>query len=329
MRRWHLKNSQLLDSKQSVPGSVASLALDLESVRELFNREANASTNSRKVHGQLQDCLAEDGDPNLVFDRAHQIVEEGLYDWFGNLQKIAGEFVTNLATIALGYPEPLNEDPASWARSRIKEFLDGWLDGLWSPQIVIWFHDAWGGPYLGCDEYDSWCAPTWVEKSRELTNDPANLDERITPERTEKLFRYWRRKFDMLLDHGLEQAEHTTRVNLALQRAPRAATNQVWTPDIESTIPAEGRKLLVRAGARKYRSPLKRAIRLRLTQQPNATDRRVCGWLDDEGAEEVPTAWVKNGDRTFLTVYEDPSRKHKIESMINKVRGDMRSQGLL
>lgn len=232
-----MKNSQLLDSKQSVPVSLASLASDLESVRNLFKREADASFNSIEVHDQLQDCIkhgaAEGGDPNLAFDRAHQIVEEGLYDWFGNLQKIAGEFVTNLATIALGYPEPLNEDPTSWARSRIKEFLDGWLDGLWSPQIVIWFHDAWGGPYLGCDEYDSWRAPTWVEKSRELTNDPANLDEQITPERTEELFRYWRRKFDMLLDHGLEQAEHTTRVNLALQRAPRAATNQAQLPDDE------------------------------------------------------------------------------------------------
>jgi hypothetical protein len=235
-----LKNSQLLDSKQSVPVSLAS---DLESVRHLFKREADASFNSIEVHDQLQDCIkhgaAEGGDPNLAFNRAHQIVEEGLYEWFGNLQKIAGKFVTNLATIALGHPE-LNDDPASWARGRTKESLDRWLDGLWSPQIVIWFHDAWGGPYLDCTQYDSWCAPTWVEESRELTTEPASLDERITPERTETLFKYWRRKIDVFLDHGLEQAEHITRVNLALQRVTRVPLKHGPRRNLEAELNPSG-----------------------------------------------------------------------------------------
>jgi hypothetical protein len=257
-----VKNPQLLDSRQNAPAGVASRPLVLESVLELFRKEADSSTNSMDVHSRLQDCIkhgaAEAADPTLVCDRAYQLVKEGLYEWLGILQKIAGEFVTKLATIAQAHPEYTTEDPASWARIRIKEFLDAWLDGWlndagawtpspiaiwftrWSPPIVIWFTEACDG--LDSGDCGSWCAPAWVEESRDLAKEPANLEERITPERTENLFRVWRRKFGINLDHGLEEAEHTTRVNLALQPAPRAATNQAQLPDDEPTIPVEGKK---------------------------------------------------------------------------------------
>lgn len=237
------------------PPLVTDLASVLESVQKLFNKEADCSTNAMDVHLQLQTCLeqgaAEGGDRNLVFDRAHQIMKKGLYDFLGSLQKIVDETVTKLATMARNHPEWTTEDPASWARSRIKELLDRWLDDPWHPQIAMWFHEALGGPDLDCTQHDSsWCAPTWAEESRELTNNPVNLDERITLERTEKLFKHWRHIFDRNLDRGLGEAEHPARVKLAMQPA-RLSADQ---PAAEAVTPNLQDRYLIQAD-RKMNDP--------------------------------------------------------------------------
>src|SRR5216684_357411 len=238
-----MKNPQPLRAEQIDSVFVTDLASVLDSVHKLFEDDAPSSMEGMYgAHRQLQACMAEK-DQNLAFERAHQIIKKGLSEWVWNLRKIAGAIVTNLADIALANPKWVTEDPASWARRRTKEFLDEWLDGggSWTrtkeflderwdtlerrrikestPKILIWLRQACDGPLLDFDRYESgrpepWCAPTWVGQSRDWTNDPAKLDERSTPELTEKLLRTKRRIFNFSLDYGLDKAEHAARVNL-------------------------------------------------------------------------------------------------------------------
>jgi hypothetical protein len=80
-----------------------------------------------------------------------------------------------------------------------------------------------------------------------------------------------------------------------------------------------------------YRSLLKRAVLVRLTQKPDATNRGLCDWLDDEGAElaALPPNLAKNGNRSFADAYLDDDLRRHLESSFSKVRKDMREAGLL
>lgn len=79
----------------------------------------------------------------------------------------------------------------------------------------------------------------------------------------------------------------------------------------------------------KYRSEMKRAILIQLTQDPDATDHQICRRLDEYGAAELPAKWRRTPqDRSFEDAYRDETRRHKIENAISKVRTDMRRAGL-
>jgi hypothetical protein len=83
-------------------------------------------------------------------------------------------------------------------------------------------------------------------------------------------------------------------------------------------------------GSLKYRSVLKRSILVALTRDPHASDLEICGWLDEEGAGELPANWASaSNDRSFETAYKDPRQRPKIHVTISKIRGDMRKNGLL
>jgi hypothetical protein len=83
-------------------------------------------------------------------------------------------------------------------------------------------------------------------------------------------------------------------------------------------------------GSLNYRSPVKRAILVELTQKPSANDLEICRGLDADGAVELPARWqAKQGGRLFFDAYMDPVRRRKIEITISKVRADMRQKGLL
>ncbi len=81
---------------------------------------------------------------------------------------------------------------------------------------------------------------------------------------------------------------------------------------------------------RRYRSAIRRAILIQLTQKPDATDIEVCRALDADGGVELLESWKrKPEDRLFVEVYLDPRRRNKIESLISKVRADLSKSGLL
>jgi hypothetical protein len=107
--------------------------------------------------------------------------------------------------------------------------------------------------------------------------------------------------------------------------------------DINSELSAELHEPLrspevpgIYRGSLNYRSPVKRAILVELTQKPSANDLEICRGLDADGAVELPARWqAKQGGRLFFDAYMDPVRRRKIEITISKVRADMRQKGLL
>lgn len=213
----------------------------LDSVGKLFEKDACRSIDGMfDVHHQLHACIehgaAEGGDANLAFERAHEIVREGFDKWMWKLREIAGATVTDLATIARAHPEWAIKDSASWACSRTKELLDDYLYGWRLPRIAIWFRQACDGRDLDFDRFEHgrpepWCAPTWVARSKDWTNDPASLDERLTPELTQKFLQTRRREYDLSLEVWMKEAEHAARVSVAMQSATAEHGKVTAEPD--------------------------------------------------------------------------------------------------
>ncbi|PYX70952.1 MAG: hypothetical protein DMG72_17865 [Acidobacteria bacterium] len=78
-----------------------------------------------------------------------------------------------------------------------------------------------------------------------------------------------------------------------------------------------------------YRSKLKNAIAHCLRQQPHASNRDICNWLDEKWETDLPPEWDKKRNRSFASAYEDPAIRAKIDPRISEVRADMRKRELL
>jgi hypothetical protein len=79
----------------------------------------------------------------------------------------------------------------------------------------------------------------------------------------------------------------------------------------------------------RYRSHLKRAILIQLTKKRDATDLEICRALDADGAIDLPANWSIGKNRLFESVYMNPATRGRVESVISKVRADLRKMGLL
>jgi hypothetical protein len=230
-----LKSPQQIHPEQIQAPIGSALSKDLASVLDsvwmVFEEDACATMDGvLDVHDRLQECIehgaAEGGDPNLAFESAHRIITEARHKWIWDLQKVAADYVIKLATIALARPESVTENPASWARGRTKELVGRWLDGRLAPRIVSWFQRACDGlPDFDRHESESgrpepWCIPAWAARGQDWPNDPARLDERLTPELTQEFLLTRRQEFESGLEPALKVAENTARVSLAMQPAP-------------------------------------------------------------------------------------------------------------
>lgn len=142
---------------------------------------------------------------------------------------------------------------------------------------------------------------------------------------------YRRRSQGASRKHASEQGK--------FERTKRAATD----PNSDTTSESKSRtkpqelpsteskrtKLNLKEGSGTYRSPVRRAIQLALTQNPTATNRQVCGQIDEDGSAALPKQWSTEHNRSFETAWSDKKIRHKIESVISKVRHDMREWRLL
>jgi hypothetical protein len=59
--------------------------------------------------------------------------------------------------------------------------------------------------------------------------------------------------------------------------------------------------------------------------RPSATDRDVCGYVDEQGIDEaIPRSWLKDGNRELDVAYQTDSKtRDKIAATVSKVRHDL------
>jgi hypothetical protein len=118
---------------------------------------------------------------------------------------------------------------------------------------------------------------------------------------------------------GLKREALATPVKKSGHRAKRPVTRRGDAKKAGQSLPSLGYP----------RSRVKRAIRIILTNNPDARDRQVCLQLDDDGIE-VSDSKLKTKARGFQEMYDNNvNDRHKIEVVISEVRGDMRKHGLL
>jgi hypothetical protein len=78
--------------------------------------------------------------------------------------------------------------------------------------------------------------------------------------------------------------------------------------------------------AKKYKSILRRHIRNILTDREDSSDLQVCDAVDDEfiRPNAIPRSWRDTGKRQLREMYQsDEKTRHKIATLISKVRKDM------
>jgi hypothetical protein len=78
-----------------------------------------------------------------------------------------------------------------------------------------------------------------------------------------------------------------------------------------------------------YKSELKKAVRLLLMQNPDASSRKLCDLLDEAGLAELPVSWAKNGNREYSKAYSDKSLRANMDRFFSGVRSDLKKAGLL
>ena len=76
---------------------------------------------------------------------------------------------------------------------------------------------------------------------------------------------------------------------------------------------------------RNYRSQVKRHIKNFLTNSPRATALQVCEYLDEQVVDDIPSSWLKNGNRELTVAYRDKTVRRRIDSQISKVRSDLKT----
>jgi hypothetical protein len=186
-----------------------------------------------------------------------------------------------------------------------------------------------------------WQAPSLLimKPSRFRPYDSTKVWERNDPETSSNWLDGLADHYVLILDIAVKSAAGNAALELAKQ--PKSAQQSSTEHDSQqgpppstpvgrpqraaATRPTSSGALLL-----KYRSEVKRAVLIQLTQSPRATDLEICRALDGDGAVDLPKTWKSApGDRLFVDAYRDPSRRHGIEIAISKVRADLRKRGLL
>jgi hypothetical protein len=267
--------------------------------------------------------------------------------------------------IALANAGILGQHPVEWTNSQLKLMIhdDAYRVKMWMRAVcdeqdystVETLDDFEDSPF-----WRSWRAPKLIHMrpAGNTIYDPATAWVREDEQRTQELLRNRSHRFVQFLEIDLENiageayvrmaqfkrgdqveqsqataAEGPGAPDLAEAEMPKAPNSQkaAPVPDAGSGQSARTNRVTT-SGAllSNYRSGLKRAILIQLTQNPNATDLEICRGVDADGSVELPASWKANrGDRSFVRAYSDRASRHKIEIAISKVRADLREAGLL
>lgn len=200
----------------------------------------------------------------------------------------------------------------------------------WFIRLVVGQFDIWAERYVHViwteemfANFSVWLvtyAEAWLESCKAMEYPPQSIDTCLADLRHHLMSRteWWKAEARRYLNLQLE----------AKAQRPTSSPSQVKSKPYEQAK-SEGTGRPVGTGLQYPRSETKRVIALQLAKRPGATDAEICFALDEDGAE-LPKRWqslVKT--RLFAEAYSSPRLRNKVETMISKVRRDMRNGGLL
>ena len=201
--------------------------------------------------------------------------------------------------------------------SRVESWLRRVADNDWHP-------DRWR------DQPD-WLAPVWCEEQssvRLMLKKRGTCPARLTEHQTARLVRSEEHNFAARLEYVLGVEEDEARITLAQQ--PQVAQGDlaklIVPPSVGGmTDRARGEHRKKRTPGR-YRSTIKRHIKNCLTNNPAASALEICGYLDEQDVDNIPSSWLKNNNRELTVAYRNEKVRSRIDAMISKVRADLRAE---
>lgn len=241
------------------------LTLDktLARIRKQFAQEAWKSWSKVfALHDKLGDCL-DSGKDSKRFNRAHELLHEGLSEWLNDLARETETCFRTLLEVAIARPDWVPDDPAQWARAQINRFLtEEFEQGAereekqWvGPAPLVeraelkskparhldWFRRACDGPpnvnlLPGSKGWrEPWCAPHWVRQSKRQIAGWMLL----TVEETNTIIWLARSDFKRQLSSMLDQAEETAYIWLARRPSNQSEETKSHKPGKAKDRPQE------------------------------------------------------------------------------------------
>ena len=285
---------------------------------------------------QLFHDLVKRNTPSAILKAFFHVYEEGM------AVQVRAAF-HELLGIGSANAERLGNSPIEWASRHVRNMIvsasyltDLWLKRCCDPQSY--------DPNATTDEniyWTNWRAPrlALMQPALGVPYGPSRVWEREDEETSLSMLKAFKNYFVIHLEAVLKNCVGAAHVELAKKTKPeqRSSTDsesqQGVPPNEPDTTPQPSREknhTPTRALLLRYRSEIKRAILIQLTQNPGASDLEICRALDQDGAVELPKTWKSEpGDRLFVGAYRDSSRRHAIEIAISKIRADLRKRGLL
>jgi hypothetical protein len=320
-------HSQVTDLASLAPYQAA-----FEVYRKMISRTAEAEF----------DGLLMLGTPPAVFrgyfDVYYEGVEVNVRDQFSQMLKIG-----------LPNSDALNAHPVEWAKSHLEFLINGhvhsverWIKAVCDTQEVP-------DPELIAKEFEElvfwrkWRAPRLIhmQPAGNTRYDAATAWAREDEPRTRQLLDGRSRRFIEFLEIALDKLAGDAHVRVAQTREYAQAQRQREAAELPFGIRLSQdtrqnqiaeRNHGTKSGGlmSKYRSALKRAVLMQISQNPSASDLEICRGLDADGGVELPSTWrVHAGDRLFAGAYSNPGTRRKVEIAISKIRADLRNKGLL
>jgi hypothetical protein len=266
------------------------------------------------------------------------------------------EFET-LWQVAQSNAEILGMPPIDWSASHIRLMVTNLALG-----VRLWIRQACDKPDMNpvdseealteAEIWKSWRAPRLIHMNPagNTRYDLETMWDREGEDRTQELLTKRSDRFLQFLEIHLRQIMGKAHILSAQfptkpKSSPLEFSVAAGTPSRSSLESDTNRSDAVSGEARqsaqsdtskpkglllRYRSELKRAILIQLTQNPTATDMEVCRGLDADGSVEVPQGWKANvADRSFELAYKNPRFKRRVEVAISRIRTDLRNRGLM
>jgi hypothetical protein len=286
------------------------------------------------------------------FNDAEVLVMETIHEYFQPLLKIA---ITHRRHLRNKSPLATLAEWLDWTESQILSVVCNFL-GM-DERLVEWAGSQ--NQKLRMSLANSWYSDSKFDPASESRNDSRFLasSARLTGAEwvdnegcSEFLLPRWTQSHHPVLNlrHPKESPQERSAwdAKFEAERMSRAETMQ-WVKQVEISFSRNiaiqihkdrldgqiyaGRSDLARRPREKrvsnqYHSALKRHIKNCLTNDPEATALQVCGYIDEQDINDIPSGWLKNGNRELTVAYRnDKKARRSIDAQISKVKRDLKA----